>query len=43
VYGNGAALQAAVQPLFEAYFSNQRDDDVFAEMQQKSQQVLAKK
>ncbi|GAA1722198.1 sugar ABC transporter substrate-binding protein [Fodinicola feengrottensis] len=43
VYGNGAAMQQALQPLFEAYFSHQRNDDVFQEMTTKSQQVLAKK
>jgi multiple sugar transport system substrate-binding protein len=43
VYGNGAALESAIAPLFEAYFSHQRNDDVFAEMSQKSQQVLAGK
>ncbi len=32
VYGNGAAMQQALQPLFEAYFSHQRNDDVFQEM-----------
>jgi len=43
VYGNGAALQAALQPLFQAYFAHQRNDDVFSEMAQKSQQLLAQK
>ncbi|MGO1054815.1 hypothetical protein [Crossiella sp. CA198] len=43
VYGNGAAIQAAVEPLFEAYFSGTRDDDVFAEMARKSKDLLAKK
>jgi ABC-type glycerol-3-phosphate transport system substrate-binding protein len=42
VYGNGAALEEAERPLFEAYFAHQRDDDVFAEMAQKSAQVLGK-
>jgi multiple sugar transport system substrate-binding protein len=42
VYGNGAALQDAERPLFEAYFAHQRDDDVFTEMAQKSAQVLGK-
>ncbi|WP_370971011.1 sugar ABC transporter substrate-binding protein [Amycolatopsis sp. cg9] len=42
VYGNGAALEEAERPLFEAYFGHQRDDDVFAEMAEKSEQVLAK-
>lgn len=42
VYGNGAALQDAERPLFEAYFAHQRDDDVFAEMAEKSRQVLGK-
>ncbi|HET6502712.1 MAG TPA: sugar ABC transporter substrate-binding protein [Amycolatopsis sp.] len=41
VYGNGAALQQAIEPLFEAYFAHQRDYDVFGEMAQKSKSVLA--
>lgn len=43
VYGNGAAIQSAFEPLFEAYFAGQRKDDVFAEMQNKSKDLLAKK
>lgn len=43
VYGNGAAMQQAIEPLFEAYFSHQRNDDVFQEMTTKSKQLLAKK
>jgi multiple sugar transport system substrate-binding protein len=43
VYGNGAAVQQQLQPLFEAYFSHQRNDDVFQEMTTKTQQTLAKK
>ncbi|MFR0354960.1 ABC transporter substrate-binding protein [Streptomyces sediminimaris] len=42
VYGNGAALQDALQPLFQAYFAGQKDDSVFPEMQKKSKQLLAK-
>jgi len=42
VYGNGAALQDAERPLFEAYFAHQRDGDVFAEMASKSRAVLGK-
>ena len=42
-YANGAALQQAEQPLLDAYFGGSRGDDVFAEMQQKSQQVLTQK
>ncbi|WP_328613961.1 hypothetical protein OHS18_37585 [Amycolatopsis sp. NBC_00355] len=38
----GAALQDAERPLFEAYFAHQRDDDVFAEMAQKSSQIRAR-
>lgn len=41
VYGNGAALQQAMQPLLDAYFGGSRGDDVFAEMQSKSKQILA--
>jgi multiple sugar transport system substrate-binding protein len=43
VYGNGADMQQTLEPLFEAYFSHARNDDVFAEMTQKSEQILAKK
>ena len=42
-YANGAALQQAEQPLLDAYFGGSRGDDVFAEMQQKSQQILTQK
>jgi len=42
-YANGAALQQAEQPLLDAYFGGSRGDDVFAEMQQKSKQILAQK
>lgn len=41
VYGNGAAMQQAEQPLLDAYFGGSRGDDVFAEMQSKSKSVLA--
>ncbi|MCW2874025.1 sugar ABC transporter substrate-binding protein [Actinacidiphila oryziradicis] len=43
VYGNGAALQAALEPLFEAYFAGSRNDDVFKEMKTQSETILAKK
>ncbi|MBP2472008.1 multiple sugar transport system substrate-binding protein [Crossiella equi] len=43
VYGNGAALQQTVEPLFEAYFSGARTADVFPEMTQKAAELLAKK
>ncbi|MFE7168091.1 ABC transporter substrate-binding protein [Streptomyces sp. NPDC057616] len=43
VYGNGAALQDALEPLFQAYFAGQKGDSVFSEMQSKSKQLLAKK
>lgn len=37
-----ASLTAAVQgPLIEASFTHKRDDDVFAEMQQQSKDILA--
>ncbi|HEU5331554.1 MAG TPA: ABC transporter permease subunit [Actinocrinis sp.] len=41
VYGNGAALQQAMQPLLDGYFGGSRGDDVFAQMQSKSKQILA--
>lgn len=41
-YANGSAVQSAEQPLFEAYFGGQRSDDVFAEMERVSQEILAK-
>ncbi|MFC1433642.1 sugar ABC transporter substrate-binding protein [Streptacidiphilus sp. N1-3] len=43
VYGNGAAMQDAIEPLFEGYFAHQRNDDVFATMQSKSKALLAAK
>ncbi|HEX4723601.1 MAG TPA: sugar ABC transporter substrate-binding protein [Pseudonocardiaceae bacterium] len=42
-YANGAAVQAALVPMFEAYFGHQRNDDVFKDMQTQSQQLLTKK
>jgi ABC-type glycerol-3-phosphate transport system substrate-binding protein len=30
-FRNGAALQAAIEPMFEAYFAGQKDDGVFAQ------------
>ncbi|HEV3170731.1 MAG TPA: sugar ABC transporter substrate-binding protein [Actinocrinis sp.] len=41
VYGAGAAMQQAEQPLLDAYFDGSRGDDVFAEMQTKSKSILA--
>jgi multiple sugar transport system substrate-binding protein len=38
---NGAKLSSTEDPLIEAFFTHKRDDDVFAEMQQKSQEILA--
>lgn len=38
---NGAKLSSTEGPLIEAFFTYKRDDDVFAEMQQKSQDILA--
>ncbi|AHH99522.1 hypothetical protein GCM10010174_19010 [Kutzneria viridogrisea] len=35
VYGNGVELQQAIEPLFEAYFSHARNDEVFTEMARK--------
>ena len=42
VYGNGAAIQDAVEPLFEAYFAGQKNDSVFADMQNTTKSLLAK-
>lgn len=42
VYGNGAAIQDAMEPLFEAYFAGQKNDGVFAQMQSQSKTLLAK-
>jgi multiple sugar transport system substrate-binding protein len=42
VYGNGAAVQAAFEPLFQAYFAGQKSDSVFADMQKQSKTLLAK-
>jgi ABC-type glycerol-3-phosphate transport system substrate-binding protein len=43
VYGNGAALQQAIQPMLDQYFGGQAGDGIFASMQAKSKQVLADK
>lgn len=42
-YANGADLQQTLEPLFEAYFSGSRGDDVFPEMTQKAKDILNKK
>ena len=41
-YANGAELGTTLDPLFEAYFTHERDDDVFAEMASKSEDILKK-
>lgn len=38
---NGQELTDTIQPLFEAYFTGERDDDVFAEMTAKTEEILA--
>jgi hypothetical protein len=38
----GQGVDLSVFTSIEAYFAHQRDDDVFAEMAQKSRQVPAK-
>jgi len=43
VFHNGAALQDGLEPLFQAYFAGQKSDSVFADMQSKSKELLAKK
>ncbi|MFC1442246.1 sugar ABC transporter substrate-binding protein [Streptacidiphilus sp. N1-10] len=40
---NGAALQQAIEPLFEAYFAGQKSDSVFAQMQSTSKSLLTQK
>jgi multiple sugar transport system substrate-binding protein len=35
-------MGSAISPLMEAYFTGERDSDVFAEMDELSQEVLAK-
>jgi multiple sugar transport system substrate-binding protein len=41
-FRNGAALQDAVEPLFEAYFAGQKNDGVFAQMQAQTKTILGK-
>jgi multiple sugar transport system substrate-binding protein len=38
---NGQELADTIQPMFEAYFTGERDEDVFEEMQTKTQDILA--
>ncbi|PJJ73351.1 multiple sugar transport system substrate-binding protein [Diaminobutyricimonas aerilata] len=40
-YANGSEMGSTMQPLFEAYFSHERDADVFAEMAEQSKEILA--
>lgn len=42
VYGNGAAIQDAIEPQFEAYFAGQKNDSVFTGMQSTTKSLLAK-
>ncbi|MET7991215.1 sugar ABC transporter substrate-binding protein [Amycolatopsis sp. NPDC005232] len=43
VYANGAAVQAAEEPLLESFYSHNRNDDVFPDMEKQSVSLLAKK
>ncbi|WP_037569204.1 ABC transporter substrate-binding protein [Phaeacidiphilus oryzae] len=43
VYANGQAVQSATEPLFEAYFAHQKNDDVFASMAEQTKSLLAAK
>ncbi|GAB3598591.1 ABC transporter substrate-binding protein [Microbacterium tumbae] len=38
---NGQEIVDTIQPMFEAFFTGERDDDVFAEMAQRSEEILA--
>ncbi|MBM0257761.1 sugar ABC transporter substrate-binding protein [Micromonospora sp. 4G55] len=38
---NGQELSDTIQPMFEAYFSGERDKDVFPEMATKTEKILA--
>jgi len=38
---NGSEMGTTIQPLFEAYFTHERDDDVFPEMAETSKTILA--
>lgn len=40
---NGAALEAAFEPLFEAYFAGEKGDSIFKDMQSQSKTILAEK
>ncbi|WP_022883572.1 ABC transporter substrate-binding protein [Glaciibacter superstes] len=37
---NGQELTDSIQPMFEAYFTGERDDDVFADMTAKTEEIL---
>jgi multiple sugar transport system substrate-binding protein len=39
-FRNGAALQDAIEPMFEAYFAGQQNDGVFAQMQAQTKTIL---
>jgi multiple sugar transport system substrate-binding protein len=41
-YANGSEMGTILTPLFEAYFTHEREADVFAEMATKSTQILKK-
>lgn len=42
MYGNGAAIQDAREPLFEAYFAGRKNDSVLADMRNESRTLLVK-
>jgi multiple sugar transport system substrate-binding protein len=42
-YTNGAGLQTAIVPTFEQYWEHKIGDEVFAQLQDKSKQVIAQK
>ena len=40
-YANGSEMGTTMQPLLEAFFTHERDDDVFPEMAEQSKAILA--
>ncbi|GAA5185700.1 sugar ABC transporter substrate-binding protein [Rugosimonospora acidiphila] len=42
-YTNGAGLQTAIVPVFQQYWEHQAGDNVFAQLQSQSKQIIAQK
>jgi ABC-type glycerol-3-phosphate transport system substrate-binding protein len=42
-YGNGTAIGAVIQPMFQQFFAHSSDDEIFKQMTEETRKLLAKK